>query len=73
MLTLEYIFAGARTRWPRQVVEMRRSAECGRGADQKPSVSGPVCVDMTSDGMFDTTQGESEIGCDSLGCGVTNM
>ena len=27
--------------WPRQVVEMRRSAECGRCADQKPSASSP--------------------------------
>ena len=34
-------FAGARARWPRQVVEMRRTAECGRCADQKPSASSP--------------------------------
>ena len=30
-----------------------------------------MCVDMTYDATIDT--GESEIGCDSLGCGVTNI
>jgi hypothetical protein len=35
-------YAGARTRWPRQVVELRRTAECGRCADQKSSASSPA-------------------------------
>jgi hypothetical protein len=35
------LFAGARTRWPRQVVEIRRTALYGRCADQKPSTSSP--------------------------------
>ena len=40
MLTLKCIICGS-LRWPRQDVEMRRSAECGRCADQKPSASSP--------------------------------
>ena len=40
MLTFECIICGS-SRWPRQVAKVRRTAECGRCADQKPSVSSP--------------------------------